>query len=417
MTRWAVVLSWAVCTFRESSGHRSVLLNNTNVGASGIGVNIYGDHVQIVNDSWCLDPISQEAVDIELHMNFEWGFHPFSPSSVTMTLNGKSAGGELMALFGVANGQYFSVATNLGDGEWKMYPDPMWSGLAVSDDIFTDIITEPVGSRSTRISNHEQWTELQSTESLRATERWPLTLSITNDPQRDTVYFECIRPEGVLSTEWRGAFATNQGLSVYFMNNRSDGRPFTISSIEVGYDSMTYSPTPSPTVRPSPTLSVIKPPTGWDQEVDSNLSTTALGTAPDRDRSDTPTVSTSLYLLVIAILSVLLCIVTTVLIAIVARTRGAAKRRRDGAARSESTISIADQDGLRIVRELDSTDTEHDSLYGSGLRSPSKMTQRRPFTVSAQISPFKVRTLTVIAQENDLEGGIGGLAEVYVGSM
>merc|ERR1712224_461808 len=223
-----------------------------------------------------------------------------------------------------------------------------------------------------------------------------LSLSITNDPQRDTVYFECIRPDGVVSAEFRSSFATNQGLSVYFMNNRTDHRPLTISAIEVRYESTSTSPTMTPTVTPSPTLSIVKPTnsthSATDQEAASNdsiLSTTALWKESDSEHSESRNMSPSLYLLIIAVLSAMLCVVTALLILNIARSHRAAKPRSAQSPRREPPLSIADRDGLRILRELESTDTEHDSLYGSGLRTPSKLTQGLHIVVSAQISPFQ----------------------------
>merc|ERR1712130_876355 len=121
------------------------------------------------------------------------------------------------------------------------------------------------------------------------------------------------------------------------MNNQSDHRPFIISSIDVDYEYNTDSPTVSPTITPSPTLTrsptlsidiveAESTPNTESSDIDrfKNLSTTTLWREHIAD-SESENVSPSIYVVIIAILSALLCIVTTLLILNVVRSKRVVK--------------------------------------------------------------------------------------------
>lgn len=439
---------------------KSIILNNTNLGASGIGVNIYADHVDTINNQWHLDPISQETVDIELHMNHEWGFHPTLTSSISIALHGSSpnttslSGGEMLLLFSVANQQYLSIAMSFNDrNSWKIYPDPTRSSLAFSNDIFTEIITNSIESRSDRISNHNQWVEVNQMDESNVYSQpleWPLTLSITNDPRQNMMQFqnsEWIQSENDQNVEnqiveFNSSFATNQGLSVYLMNNRSESSdplhrsPFIISSMEVHYEYTTDSPTMSPTVPPSsststasplsndqshPNLSISGPSTTLYREHNNPIPSTTTSTLStlwkhsNSQNEETQNISPSIYLMIIAILSAMLCIVTSLLILIVIRSRRATKVAKEGFMHSlpghnssSSALPVSMNRNQHILRDLEPTDTDHDSLYGPGpgLQSPSKLTPLTPSQLRnvVNISPFKKREILSVIAQNESEG-------------
>merc|ERR1719495_660857 len=92
----------------SSALNKSITLDPDHLGAPGIGVNIYTNHVDIVDGAWHLEPESQDGIDLELQMNAAWGFHADLVSTVTLTMNGSTpnntlSNAELLILFGVGN--------------------------------------------------------------------------------------------------------------------------------------------------------------------------------------------------------------------------------------------------------------------------------------------------------------------------
>ena len=118
-----------------------------------------------------------------------------------------------------------------------------------------------IENRWNRISNNDQWTNMGYPHLYKKGLVWPLKLSITNDPMGNKVYYQCYLSDRILSAVYNTAFPTDQGLSVYIMNDASDGKPFDIYSIDVSYSYMTESPTKSPTFPPTqqPSMPTLTP--------------------------------------------------------------------------------------------------------------------------------------------------------------
>merc|ERR1719295_1956272 len=101
----------------------------------------------------------------------------------------------------------------------------------------------------------------------------------------------------------------------------------------------------------------------------STLST--LWKHSNSQNEETQNISPSIYLMIIAILSAMLCIVTSLLILIVIRSRRATKVAKEGFMHSlpghnssSSALAVSMNRNQHILRDLEPTDTDHDSLYG-----------------------------------------------------
>ena len=333
-------------------------MDNDNLGGSGIGVIITANHVNTSNDIWHINPSTQDGTDIQLQMNSEWGFHPSTQSTIHLTIDGftpniTKTDGEFLILFGVTN-YYFSIVIRLEDKTaWKSYPNSNSThSLAYTNNIFMDLIltTQSIENRWNRISNNDQWTNIGHPNLYKKALKWPLKLSVTNDPINDKVYYQCYLHDRILSAVYNSAFPVDEGLSVYIMNDASDGKPFDIYGINVTYSYMTDSPTISPSMGPTqqpsvPTLTPTLSPTnrvlivpgddndndndidtnedndnGSDQNVNNGVSTTRdplIDYKADNDREDVVIIddhNDTLYIVVIIVLGVLLCIVSIALI-------------------------------------------------------------------------------------------------------
>ena len=218
--------------------NKSIKLNNSHLGASGISVSITANHVNTTNNIWHIDPSTQDGTDIELNMQSEWGFHPLIPSTITLIIDGSTPDitkldGELLILFGVANQYYFSLVIRLEDNSaWKSYPDFQNKSLAFTDDIFMDLIASSTDDRWNRISNNDQWTNIEFPHLYKIGLKWPLKLSITNDPIQNTTSFQLFVENRILRGQYKTCFPVDQGMNVYLMNDASDGKPFDIFSID-----------------------------------------------------------------------------------------------------------------------------------------------------------------------------------------
>ena len=75
---------------------------------------------------------------------------------------------------------------------------------------------------------------------------------------------------------------------------------------------------------------------------------------------------------------------------------------------SSSALAVSMNRNQHILRDLEPTDTDHDSLYGPGpgLQSPSKLTPLTPSKLRnvVNISPFKKREMLSVIAQNESEG-------------
>eukprot|EP01084_Bolivina_argentea_P119397 211694_1 len=310
---------------------KSITLNNTNLGSNTIGISMIQNHVETINDTWHIDPISQYGYDISIEMFNEWGFHPSLSSTITFIIDGYTPNitktdGEFLLLFGVEN-KYFSVVIRLEDSTaWKSYPDYKYSKLAINNNIFTDLIMSGSGdTRWNRISNIDQWTNIGHPHLYKIGLEWPLEISITNNPNDNTLHYKCRLPNRTLYVDFIDSFVANKGLNTYIMNDASDGKPFDIYSIQIIYEYMTLMPSISPTMYPTtsdPTLYPTTPspmlsipdatinPTVTYEETDI-ITTIEIKNKHINKKNNN---SDIIYIIIIAILCILLCIITLILI-------------------------------------------------------------------------------------------------------
>ena len=246
---------------------KSITLNNTNLDGLGIDIQLTDHNVNNTNDIWHLDPPTQDATDIEIIMNNEWGFHPDVESTISLRIDGFTPNiteddGQLLILFGVGDKQYFATFISLAQGEaWKSYPS--WSAnapdpgprvpLATTDSIASDIIYRDQPSRYHRLSagnsTMDNWVNIGPGSGYKNLLHWPLNIEIINNPITNTTTY--VLPDQGLNVIFATSFATNQGMNIYIMNDASDGRWFDIYSIDVIYTYYTETPSNAPTYAPS----------------------------------------------------------------------------------------------------------------------------------------------------------------------
>merc|ERR1711879_501847 len=89
----------------------------------------------------------------------------------------------------------------------------------------------------------------------------------------------CFLPDKTLDVTFTSSFSTNQGMSIYIMNEASDNKPFDISSIEMTYSFTTSPPTVHPTESPTTSSPPTLAPTTGNPTIDIVAQITSRPTA------------------------------------------------------------------------------------------------------------------------------------------
>lgn len=121
----------------------------------------------------------------------------------------------------------------------------------MNESVYFDIILPSDPIRFHRVSNNDQWDQIGPGTWYKKALQWPLHFEITNDPINDTTKYRCILHDKTLEITFLSSFLTEEGMSIYIMNEASDNKPFDIHSIEMTYSFTTLPPTPSPTAYPT----------------------------------------------------------------------------------------------------------------------------------------------------------------------
>eukprot|EP01084_Bolivina_argentea_P160048 278738_1 len=159
------------------SRHGAVLYPNTN-------------NTAVSGTTYKITVSSEDGYDIRLSLDESWGFKPYIPSTLSLTLHGHTPSPDrdtdLLLVFSVHDWQYFSFFMHLdylNNIKSRIYPS-----------IATENITRPVSDwisdvnylRWERVSNNNQWIPLNYKKQT----TWPLQFMITNNPMQNKTYFE-----------------------------------------------------------------------------------------------------------------------------------------------------------------------------------------------------------------------------------
>eukprot|EP00484_Ammonia_sp_Unknown_P004320 CAMPEP_0197077328 /NCGR_PEP_ID=MMETSP1384-20130603/212565_1 /TAXON_ID=29189 /ORGANISM="Ammonia sp." /LENGTH=462 /DNA_ID=CAMNT_0042516191 /DNA_START=19 /DNA_END=1405 /DNA_ORIENTATION=+ len=255
------ILPLCLCLFLNEIHGRTehARLNMTHDRHSGVAVlanYANGINVSYTHWAWNIDPNTQRGYDLLLAMSNEWTFHPLIESQLTFTFNGFTPNrtvddGEFMLVFSVNNTQFFSVVIRLDTqrNTWKYYPQINAANNATSfastTAVYEDIIrgssngTTEVPMRWDRVSGNGAWTDIPSLTQAFYREKlvWPFTVKLINNPQDDTLLYQCnlSRSGATLQVEYESAFVGGESVDVYLLNDANDNKPFYIYSIEAEY--------------------------------------------------------------------------------------------------------------------------------------------------------------------------------------
>eukprot|EP01084_Bolivina_argentea_P243587 408320_1 len=169
---------------------------------SGIRITSNALHVDTSNNTWHINPTSQNAYDLEILLEHELTFHPSMESQLTFTINGLTPpitlyDGELIIVFSVDNTEYFAVVIRLdvARNTWKYYPSIATNNRSfiIMNDIWNNIINMQTPNRWKRVSNSteiiDNWVGIRPFH--KDPLQWPLNIKLINNPVTNTLLYEC----------------------------------------------------------------------------------------------------------------------------------------------------------------------------------------------------------------------------------
>jgi len=189
-------------------------------------------------NEWKVTFHDQSGYDLKLQLADNWGFDTSSSSSITLTLNGTNYNpheGDLLLVFAISDSYFGIVIRNeLSSQLYKAYPEPTTSTLRSVPHIESTMLSPSTPDRWDRICESTTWfntVPLYMNPTHSASE-WPLKMTITNDPVRDTLTFSQRDPSSpapssspspsddeLYTASYLSSFDAHRGMTVYLMTD------------------------------------------------------------------------------------------------------------------------------------------------------------------------------------------------------